>query len=412
MQVKPESETANHHLLALERNLLSTLMTDPSSWNYITSVIESKQISLPNRQTFIAINELARSGAPFNVDAVALYLQRRGPTRIIGLNLVSNMFSAESARDGGKSLVKMILEEYVLQKLHEVGGSLLALASPRNRAAEMLIGAMGEIQRLQDSLACHNKVKSMNGLIAAEIDFMTHAVHEVKRIALKHSSAPLAGLHAHLAPGSLVGLLGKPETGKSTLSVQLCAEFVMNGASTAFFSMKLPERDVVRKFISSIANIKLDKLRASQLNDTEMERLTTLAENLQGQQSVVDGESTQTLAELITKCSRIKRQFGTLDLIIIDRLRCMTLVTNESYDSITHALKVMARKLDCCVLIVSHSLETLHANADVILNLESGENGQRTLCVAKNIHGESSQLIQLPLQATLSIAKFSERKSL
>ena len=391
-------------LLMIERNMLATLMSNEKAWDCVGDILICAHFSYSNQPVFNAIGTLVMSARPSDVNSVALFLKRQSTTRELGLVLPELMRDAVPATDNGLALARMLLEEYTLSQIHAVGATLMNISCPGSDAAQVLAQAAESIQFLQDALSCHTQMKPLNQLI---VDLLDSVVNAADIDPLRVESAQDEFLfEAHLVPGHLVGLCGEPSAGKTSLASQLFASFSIQEYPAAFFTMEMAGQKITQKLMASTSGVRIDGLVSGQLNDDEWPALTNAVEMLRLSNSFVDDSPTQTLADVMAKCGRLKRQYGVLSLVVIDHLRCITLVGNETFESVAIALKVMARQLNCCVVLVSHGDAPLQMSADLILKLAPPTQYQKQFIISiiKN-RNEEKENVQVTFKPEMGAFK-------
>ena len=105
----------------------------------------------------------------------------------------------------------------------------------------------------------------------------------------------------------------------------------------------------------------MEKALSGKLQQKDWKNLMLASDRLQKSKIFIDDSSRVTVAEILSKCRRLKSAEGALDLVMIDYIQLMggegKLANSENRQqeiaSITRELKIMAKELDVPVLALS-----------------------------------------------------------
>lgn len=158
--------------------------------------------------------------------------------------------------------------------------------------------------------------------------------------------------------------------GKSALGVNLIQNAAVRGGKTcAIFSLEMSKQQVVNRMLACEAGVDMEHLRSGNMTDQDWERLVEALGPLSEAQVYLDDTGGITLAELRSKCRKLKIEHG-LDLVMIDYLQLMS-GSGRSGDNrqqeiseISRGLKTLARELQIPVIALSQLSRALEARAD------------------------------------------------
>jgi replicative DNA helicase len=389
-------DTLPNPLLSIERDLLFTLMhSTDGAWDRVGNLLSKAHWTADNGKIYDVIGGLINALRPTSISAVALVLSRSSETRKLAEGFEASMQGAVVG--DARGLAKLIQDDYILRRLRALGAQLQQIFDPAHGAKQALFDAANEIQRLQDELAWSGEARGVDELVVDLLDDVQLAAESFdQQIDLLPTF--MDDLHSHLKPGRVIGLCGDDSTGKTTLAAQIFAEYVKKADPALFVSLEMPAKDIVAKLVASTGDIRLHALASGRLNDDEWPRLTSAIEAIRLGLAYVDDEPIQTLAGLAAKFARVKRRFGILSLVVIDHLAAIQLQPGETLKSVAIGLQNLARRHDCCVLLISHEEAPVRVCGDVIYTLSMhstarSSDGLRKLTCTKGRRGESSELI-------------------
>jgi len=154
--------------------------------------------------------------------------------------------------------------------------------------------------------------------------------------------------------GELVMVAGPTGGGKSLLLAQAALCAVRSGHSTAFFSLEMPAKAVLRRLVANMANMALPK--AQELSSDEQLKAISLAVARVSKMPITIIGNMLSLSEIETEARRLSK-LGKADIVVVDYVQR---VHNASADNreqsvaeITSRLKSLAIQENCAVLSAS-----------------------------------------------------------
>ena len=253
----------------------------------------------------------------------------------------------------------------------------------------------------------------------------------------------LHGLHR----SDLIILAARPSVGKTAFALNIAQFAAMEGKKVAIFSLEMPKEQLYTRMLSSISGVKMEKLRenstAGQPTVDEWQKIWAAHKKLSDSKMYIDDSGMVTYANVLSRCRRLKKELGGLDLITIDYLQLMDNVNKRKNDSrqndiseISRNLKIIARELDVPLIALSQlsrSVEgrtekkprlsdlresgAIEQDADIVMflyrpDVDENNNEDRSkveLTVQKHRNGE---LCDIPLQWQGETVTFKEMPSL
>ncbi len=166
-----------------------------------------------------------------------------------------------------------------------------------------------------------------------------------------------------LQKSDLIVLAARPGVGKSSLAMNIVEHACLKKSGVAaVFSLEMPRIQLVQRLLCSYANVSMEKGLSGRLQQKDWKNLMLASDRLQKSKVFIDDSSRVTVAEILSKCRRLKSAEGRLDLIMIDYIQLMGSGEKNSGSeqnrqqeiaSITRELKIMAKELDVPVLALS-----------------------------------------------------------
>ena len=112
-----------------------------------------------------------------------------------------------------------------------------------------------------------------------------------------------------------------------------------------------------QRLLAMQARVEMQKLKQGDLDRTDWDRISMAANDLNGTKIVIDDTPGISLMEMRNKCRRLKADQG-LDLVVLDYLQLMKYdgradSRQQEISAISRNLKLLAREMDCPVIVLS-----------------------------------------------------------
>ena len=164
-----------------------------------------------------------------------------------------------------------------------------------------------------------------------------------------------------LQPGSLVVLAARPSVGKTALALNVAVHAATkHRKKVAFFSLEMPSEQLALRMLAAEAKLDWRRLTQGQLQKYDWDKIATQADRIGGASIWLDDTFVLSPVELRSKCRKLKRENGGLDLVVVDYLQLMHAPSERSSQSreqeiatIRRSLKSLAKELEVPVVALS-----------------------------------------------------------
>ncbi len=158
--------------------------------------------------------------------------------------------------------------------------------------------------------------------------------------------------------GDMIILAARPAMGKSALALNFVNQVAKrNDGCVALFSLEMPADSLMKRLMSCESRIQSDKLRNGKLSDADMSKLNEAASRLSERMIFIDDTSSIRVSQIFSKCRKLKSEYGTLSLVVIDYLQLITGTRADSrqqeVSDISRNLKILAKEMNCPVIALS-----------------------------------------------------------
>lgn len=353
-----------------EQSVLGGMMLDSGSDRCQTAMSMLKPESFyirPHQVIFAEMRELVANQKPIDLITLIESLESKGLGEQAGgfaymAEISKNTPSAANIVHYAMLVREKAMERYGIDKL--------------TSATELLFSRNGmttsqkfdAIQTLFTDIADYAKTGNRRGLREFS-EVMGDWVDEVEARwsdsdATRGLSTGIGSLDDLLQPkglvkGALMVIGARPKMGKTTLYSQLavnCAE--VEQLPALMFSLEMPDKQIVERMIGQVSRVNTDVFYGDRYDDAQVAMAFAAGGRLaQTGNLYVDDTPGITLAHIVAESRRIKRERGSVGMVLVDYLTLMTADKADrndlAYGIITKGLKNLAKELNCIVVLLT-----------------------------------------------------------
>lgn len=164
-------------------------------------------------------------------------------------------------------------------------------------------------------------------------------------------------------------IAARPSMGKTAFALNLCQHAaVKEKKSVAIFSLEMAADQLVQRMLSAQSLVSISDIRTGQVEDDDWFKLARSSAQLGEAKVFIDDTPGITVAEIRSKCRRLKMNHG-LDMIMIDYLQLMSgggkqENRQQEISTISRSLKGIAREMNCPVIALSQLSRASELRAD------------------------------------------------
>jgi len=344
-----------------ESALIAIVLQIPSALDDVADLVTTRDFyRLDTRRCFEAISHLAEKGHPFDVVALADALDTAGTLADVGgLPGLGRLAASAGSAENIAHYAGMIASKARSRAL--MAAASRTLASARTEPPEAVSAALGA---------------SIDAIMAGRDPGGFRAARDALREAFEGIEARWQGrprrtvatglsdldhaLGGGLEPGQLAILAARPSMGKSALAAQAAAHAAKVAGPVAYFSLEMNGAAIMERLMSARTGISYSRLRVntSRMEDHEWPKLSAAAAHLAQLPLHLSDRPGLTMTRLRADCRRLKREAGSLALVVVDYLGLMESEgrhdnrVNE-VSALTRGLKLAAMELDAPILALA-----------------------------------------------------------
>lgn len=359
-----------------EQSVLGSLLQDPAAIDRIDWLSEADFYSEDHRIIFRAISLMIAERKPVDVITVAEMLKSSGvDEQKTGLAYLGELQMNTPSASSIVRYAEVVREKRLLRDLMAASDAISSMASADSTrpAVERIDEAAAMVYALSESADIGDGEAAVIGSI------LTKVVESVQ--ARFDSNEDLSGLSSGLPdldektsgfmPGDLVIVAGRPSMGKTAFALNI-AEYASTDQDkvVVVFSMEMQAEQLGTRSVSSIGRVCLNALRTGKMSDDDFSRMSYAVGKLYGAKLVIDDRGGLSVMQMRSRCRRVARRYGGVDLVVVDYIQLATANLGKSANreqevsAISRGLKGLAKEFNCPVIALSQLSRKVEERAD------------------------------------------------
>ncbi len=362
------------HSIEAEQSVLGGLMLNNEAWFDLVEIASARDFYRTQHQIiFEAMMSLANEDQPLDAVTVAEKLRSQGLLDKAGdVTYLAELAESTPGASNVLAYAKIVRERSVMRQLIGAANKIADAAfAPDGRDSNDLVElaekSVFEIaeQRSQDSGP--EKVAPLLSKAVEKVEFLYNTKGAITGVPTGFTD--LDNKTAGLQKSDLVIVAARPSMGKTAFAVNMLEHAVMSGSAVLLFSMEMPSEQIVMRMLSSLGRIDQTRMRSGDLQDDDWTRFTGAVSQLRDKRLYIDDTPALTPGDVRSRCRRVARETGGLDLIVVDYLQLMRTAdkaesrTNE-ISEISRSLKALAKEMRCPVIALSQLNRALESRND------------------------------------------------
>ena len=385
----PTYRTAPHNIEA-EQGLLGAILVNNDAFYRVSDFLEPKHFFEPIHQTiYETAGSLIRMGKvatpvtlktflPADIDlgglTVGQYLAR----------LAAEATTIINAQDYGRTIYDLSLRRDLIQ----IGEDMVNVAyeAPVDFAPRVQIeDAERKLYELAESGRYDGGFQKFSQALTTAVDMAANAYKRDGK--LSGISTGLRDLYTKmggLQQSDLIIVAGRPGMGKTSLATNIAYNVAKayvpevqadgtnkaaNGGIVGFFSCEMSGEQLATRIIAERTGIPSSHIRRGGITESDFEKIRDYSIELQSLPFYIDETGGLSIAQLMARARRLKRQKG-LDLIVIDYIQLLQGSSKKSDNrvqeitEITTSLKALAKELNVPVIALSQLSRQVESRDD------------------------------------------------
>lgn len=349
------------HSAEAEKSVLGAAMLSKDALFDVMEVVKPADFYDENhREIFQAMIDLNRKNAPVDALTVAEELKKRNSLEMVGGRAyIASLSSMTPTTSNAMEYGRIVAEKASVRRLIETADDIVTKGYDGTMDANQMLDyaesgifeisqarQKGQYSHIRDvlveNLAIIDRAEQMDGGLTG----------------ITTGFSKLDEMTSGMQKSDLIILAARPAMGKTAFALSLARNAAVKGkASVMIFSLEMAKEQLTQRLLSMESKVDLQTLKTGRLERRDWDDLNVALDILSNSNIHIDDTAGISIMEMKSKCRRLKAEAG-LDLVIIDYLQLMNPEgkadsRTQEISVISRNLKLLARELDCPVLVLS-----------------------------------------------------------
>ena len=353
-RIPPHNEEA-------ERSALGACMLSKEALMDVAEEVKAEDFyNESHREIFRSIMRLFRENTSVDMLTVCEDLKKQKALDMVGGRTYIGTLTAEvpSTANAG-DYARIIAEKAMLRQMIAASEEIVVKGYEDKEAADTLINdAEASIFRIAQRRQKRDYAK-IQDVLMKNLRLIDEAEqNQGNATGLPTGFKRLDEITSGLQKSDLIIVAARPGMGKTAFALNIAAQSAVKAnASVMIFSLEMSQEQLGQRLISMQAMVASEKLKKGTLERQDWDKINVALDQLNETKIVIDDTPGITVMEMRNKCRRLKAEQG-LDLIVIDYLQLMTYEgrtdnRQQEVSALSRHLKLLAREMDCPVIVLS-----------------------------------------------------------
>lgn len=344
-----------------EKSVLGSAMLSKDALLDIMDVVKPRDFySEMHKEIFACIRDLYGRSLPIDTLTVSEELKKRNSLEMVGgrAYIASLASSVPSTANAGQ-YAKIVAEKAMLRRLIDTSSDIIEQSYKEKMDAEGILDyaerGIFEIAQSRET----KEVAPLKDVLIRNIEIIDEASsRDGNVIGVPTGFRDLDAKTSGMQKSDLIILAARPAMGKTAFALNVAQQAALKGnASVLIFSMEMSKEQLGQRLLAMESRIEMQKLKTGDLNRKDWDDLNIALDTLSEAKIFIDDTPGISIMSIKNKCRRVKAEHG-LDLIVLDYLQLMTYEgrtdsRQQEISALSRNLKLLAREMDCPVIVLS-----------------------------------------------------------
>ena len=353
-RIPPHNEEAEKSVLGavmLNKDVLSEVLEEVTADDFYNE---------SHREIFRAIWELYKENTAVDMLTVCEELKKRKALDMAGGRAYIATLTAEvPSTANAVEYAKIVAEKATLRQMIKTSEDIPEKGyDAKMDAGEILDDAESGIFKISQKRQKNDYAKIQDVLLTNIKIIDQAAQNKDKIVGIPTGFKDIDEKTSGLQRSDLIIVAARPAMGKTAFALNIAQQSAVKaGSSVIIFSLEMSKEQLGQRLLAMQARVEMQKLKQGDLDRKDWDRITMALDELNNTKIVIDDTPGISIMEMRNKCRRLKAEQG-LDLVVIDYLQLMSLQSKtdnrqQEISAISRNLKLLAREMDCPVIVLS-----------------------------------------------------------
>lgn len=359
----------------LEEAILGAIMLESDKLPDVLEILPTPECFYVQTHQLIyeAIKGLSERGDAVDLLTVSQALQQNGNLEQIGGQYaLTRLTMAVVSSAHVVAHARIVLEKFILRELIKISSQTISKAFEDSTSVfDLMDEAESGLFEISNNFLRKNYA-SLSDILVETMEQIAKSKEEQREVTGVTSGFPsLDKITAGWQNTDLIILAARPSVGKTALALNFALNAALSAdrVGVAVFSLEMGNVQLVKRLLSTVTDIPLEKISRGNLDDRDFKQLTERMDRLAQAPIFIDDQAGLNIFELRAKCRRLKAKHN-IGLILIDYLQLMTATLDncsgnreQEISKISRELKGLAKELNIPVIALSQLNRSLESRS-------------------------------------------------
>ena len=314
---------------------------------------------------FEAIRAVDEQKRPVDLTTVTEELNNRKWLELVGnVDYIVQMIESVPTTANIDEYISIVNEKALLRRLIDEATAIVKDSYSVGRdVGDFLYEAQKKINDVSQGLKTTEFKPIQDVLVKTQSDLEYLAANKSDITGIPSGFYDIDKITSGWHPNQLIIIAARPGMGKTAIALNMATNMaIIAKKSVAIFNMEMSAEQLATRMLSSVGQVTGDKLKTGNLEHNDWKKINEAISRLSNSKMFIDDNAGQTVAEIRSKCRRLKSSPSGLDVVIIDYLTLIQSATKggvsgqnrqQEVSDISRALKTMAMELEIPVIALS-----------------------------------------------------------
>ncbi len=365
------------HNLEAEQSVIGSMFLTKKALQKGLELLLPEDFYLDSHQKiFTVMKTIDEEKRPVDITTVSEELNHRGWLKQIGdIEYLAEVINSVPTTANIDEYINIVSEKSLLRKLIDEATSIVQDSYHiGSNIGDFLYQSQKKIADVSQGLRGSEFKNIQTVLTKAQSDLETLASHKGEITGIASGFYDLDKITSGFHPHELIIIAARPGQGKTAIALNMATNIAIHSNKTvAIFNMEMGAEQLVTRMLSSVGQIDGNKLRTGALEHSDWKRVNEAISRLSNTKLFIDDTAGQSVADIRSKCRRLKSSPDGLDIVIIDYLTLIQSANRggstgqnrqQEVADISRALKTMAMELDVPVIALSQLSRGIEQRTD------------------------------------------------
>lgn len=346
--------------LEAEHGVIGAMLCQPHLIDVLSDDLSADAFAWEdNAELYRLILEMHADGQP--VDVVTLHDRRAELSSGVRVSAYAAQIQANTASVANAQVYAKIIRQRAVCRLMSAAAARINEIAHEEASIEDKISLAQSIVLGLDSTGSDGECQMIGDILIDHVEILQGRLDKFAAgIVIDGLGTGIPDLDAYtqgLKSGQMIVVAGRPAMGKTTLAMNVAADVAINQKKPVLvISLEMSKTQLMDRLLAAVGGIPLPSLKTGECSNDHSTELNMAVMRLRDAPIAVSDVPVMTMPRIRSIARRQSHRMGSLGLVVIDYLGLVEgegKGRTEDVTAMSRQIKLLARELDCPVIILS-----------------------------------------------------------